>query len=763
MQAEATLTLGSAAARRREPQPIAVIIPFFLTGVADRSNALVADTGSISHQSATVSPGRRSPSLSPAPYAMLHRAFTKLFDRLTHCQGLVLLFLALVIGAGTGLAAVLFIRLISLIHTFSFAHAVDLAPQLGRLWFVVIPVVGGLLSGPIIAYFATEAKGHGVPEVMQALIRAGGRIRPRVAVAKIMASALCIGTGGSAGREGPIVQVGATLGSTMGQWLRLSDERIKNLVACGAAAGIAATFNAPIAGVTFATEVLMSDLQVSVFGNVVISAVAASTVSQIFLGAQPAFLVPAYQLNSLWEILLYAILGVLAAVTGVFFIRLLTATENTFDRWRFPQALKPAVGALLLGVLAFGYPHLSGLGSIFPQESRLGMPLIENVPHVFGSGFAFLDEVLKGKVSFLLLLILIVLKPLATSFTLGSGNSGGVFAPSLFTGAMLGGAFGCLCKICLPQIEIEVGAYALVGMAAVFAATARAPLTSMLIVFEMSNDYHLILPLMAAGMVASSLAQWLHPDSIYTEKLTKKGIRFEQGRDLDVLQGVRVEEVMNHAPVTIHRGQSAAELFAAFQETHLHGFPVMTSDEDLYGIVTLQDMERAMQREGVNLRELTVAEVATVDPVTAFPDEAVWSAIRKMSPRDLARVPVVSRHNSAKLVGLISRSDILRAYNIGLMRKQQQQYDVDRLMLRRVTGVKFLEFRVGPGCKNAGQSLADIHLPAGTNVVSIQRAGAVVVPDGSTRIMPGDVVTILCKDDNTDRVRAVFDQDCRYL
>jgi CIC family chloride channel protein len=694
---------------------------------------------------------------------MRHRTLTKFLDRLTQRQGLVLVVLALLIGAGTGLAAVCFIRLIALTHTFSYTNAGDLAPQLGRVWFIIIPVAGGLLGGPIIAYFAHEAKGHGVPEVMQALILEGGRIRPRVALAKIVASALCIGSGGSAGREGPIVQVGSTLGSTLGQWLGLSDERIKNMVACGAAAGIAATFNAPIAGVAFATEVLMSELQVTVFGNVVIAAVAASTVSQIFLGAQPAFQVPTYQLNSLWEIPLYGVLGVLAALVGVFFIKLLTAIENIFDRWRFPMALKPAVGALLLGVLAFGYPHLSGLVSIYHQDTRLGMPLIANVPHVFGSGFSFMDEVLQGKSSFMLLLILIFLKPLATSFTLGSGNSGGVFAPALFTGAMLGGAFGFICKHLFPQLPIAVGAFSLVGMAAVFAAAARAPLTSILIVFEMSNDYHLILPLMAAGMVASSLAQWLYPDSIYTEKLTKKGIRLEHGRDLDVLQGVQVEEVMNHSPVTVHRGQSAAELFAAFQETHLHGFPVMSSDEDLYGIVTLQDMERAIQKEGVNLRELKVEQVATVDPVTVFPDEAVWNAIRKMSPRDLSRLPVVSRHNHAKLVGLISHSDIMKAYNIGLMHKQQVQYDLDQLTLRRVTGVKFLEISVGTGCDTTGKTLADIHLPAGTNVVSIQRAGMVVVPSGGTQIMPGDLLTILCMEDNMDQVRAIFNQGCRYL
>jgi len=527
---------------------------------------------------------------------MLSRYLPKLLDRLAPGEGLVLLVLAAIVGGATGLAAVLFIRLIALIHHLAYFNFAGLLPWLGRFWFVIIPTLGALAGGPIIFHFASEAKGHGVPEVMQAMILNGGRIRPRVAVAKIVASALCIGSGGSAGREGPIVQVGSTLASTLGQWFKLSDERIKNLVACGSAAGIAATFNAPIAGITFAIEVMLADLQVTMFGNVVIAAVAASIVSRLMLGARPAFTVPAYVLHSSWEILLYMLLGFLAALVGVYFIRMLDSFEDYFDRMKAPNAVKPAIGALLLGMLAYFYPHISSVVSVFPEESRLGLPLIDNVPHIYGSGFEFLDHVLKGEAPFFLLFMLIFLKPLATCLTLGSGNSGGVFAPSLFTGAMLGGAFGYLAKYLLPAVPIDVGAYALVGMAAVFAAAARAPLTAMLIVFEMSNDYQLILPLMAAGMIASSVAQWLQPDSIYTIKLTRRGIHFVQGKDLDIMQGVNVEEVMNHVPVTIRKDQSVADLFALFQSTHLQGFPVMEGDEDLYGVVTLQDMSGPCRR-----------------------------------------------------------------------------------------------------------------------------------------------------------------------
>jgi CIC family chloride channel protein len=446
------------------------------------------------------------------------------------------------------------------------------------------------------------------------------------------------------------------------------------------------------------------------------------------------------------------------------FIRVLNFFENFFDSLQMPQAFKPAIGALLLGVLAFAYPHLSGMVSVYPEDSRLGMPLIENIPHIYGSGFRFLDEVLKGRASFWLLFVLIFLKPLATSFTLGSGNSGGVFAPSLFTGAMLGGAFGYVAKALFPELGIEIGAYALVGMAAVFAAAAHAPLTSMLIVFEMSNDYRLILPLMAAGMVSSSIAQWRQPDSIYSIKLTKKGIRFDQGRDLDVMQGVQVEEVMNRSPITVNKDQTLSDLFVAFQETHLKGFPVMSEEGDLYGVVSMQDMERMLQdvertlkRKDVNLRDLRVWDVATPDPITVFPDEPIWNAINKMAPRDLARLPVMSRANKNKLVGIISRSDILRAYDVALMRKQRDQRVQDRMALRKITGVEIIEATVKPAGAAVEKKLATMQLPRSTNIVSVERDGIVLIPDGSTVFHAGDKLTILCKSNKTRSVRMLIE------
>jgi CIC family chloride channel protein len=576
---------------------------------------------------------------------------------------------------------------------------------------------------------------------MQALILRGGRIRARVAAAKITASALCIGTGGSAGREGPIIQVGAALGSTIGQVLRLSDERIRNLVACGAAAGIAATFNAPIAGVAFAIEVLMCGLQMRAFGNVVIAAVSASVVSRNLIGDKFAFQVPSYSLNSSVEIILYLILGLVAAIVGIMFMKMLNFSENVFDNWKFPQLFKPAVGGMLLGVLGLLYMNLPNL--TFPIGSGAhGAGLDTPIPHMYGSGFPFIEAAIQGNASLWLLVILIFIKPLATSFTLGSGNSGGVFAPSLFTGAMLGGAMGHLFSYWFPSIGNNTGAFALVGMAALFSATARAPLTAMLIVFEMSNDYFLILPLMVAGVTASYFSQWLHPESIYTMKLAKRGVRFSEGRDMDIMQGVKVSEVMKSKPVTIHKDASFSEVMALFQETNILGFPVLADDNKLWGIVTLQDVHRAQSEANFSSRGMTVANLAVEDPVTVFPDEPIWVAIQKMSPRDLARLPVVSRDGSGRICGIISRSDILRAYDVGIVRRQRGQIVEHQVDLRKPKVNGYVEFvlKEEDTCNNA--MVKDLSLPDTINMVSIKRGGQILIPRGHTQLNVGDVITV---------------------
>ncbi len=679
-----------------------------------------------------------------------------LLDRFQPSSTVVLLGTAIIVGAGTGLGAVLFIELIAVIQRFFFQGGEALFSSLGRWIFLIIPTIGGLLAGPIIVFFANEAKGHGVPEVMQAIVLRGGRIRPRVVLAKIVASALCIGSGGSAGREGPIVQVGAALGSSLGQLLHFSEERIRNLVACGAAAGIAATFNAPIAGVIFSMEIILGELHLGDLGSVVISAVTASTLARVFLGERPAFAIPNYGVKTPLEVLLYAFLGVLSALVAVGFIRLLYWFEDLFDEWRFPGALKPAVGGLLLGGVAFIYPMVLGLGFVPTKEALLGYPLVANIPHVFGSGFPVIENSLLGQASFTLLLVLIFLKPLATSLTLGSGNSGGVFAPALFTGAALGGAFGQLIERLAPGVTAGPGAFAAVGMAAVFAGAARAPFTAILIVFEMTDDYRLIVPLMAGVIVSLIVAERLHKESIYTLKLSRRGIHLKRGRDVDVMEAVQVHEVMVPKPLSVPYDLPVSLLAGEFLRTGRHGFPVIDAEGKLFGVVSLEDYRRVIAQGPEKAEQLQVADIATRSVVTVYPDETVGTALRRMAPRDISRLPVVTRDDPRHLIGVVRRNDIVRAYEVGVLRREEARRRAETTQAVADTHAEFIDIPLHLGDSAIGVPIAELDLPRQAVLVSIRRGRELVIPHGDTILQVGDVVTALCERDCADQVRAAL-------
>lgn len=663
---------------------------------------------------------------------------SNVLDRFQPSETTVLIGTAIVVGIGTGFGAVGFIKLINLIQNMFFNGGEQILPFLGPALIVIIPMVGGLLAGPIISFFAHEAKGHGVPEVMQAIALHGGRIRPRVVVAKILASSLCIGSGGSAGREGPIVQVGAALGSSLGQWLRLSDNRIRNLVACGAAAGIAATFNAPIAGVIFAMEIILGELHLGDLGNVVVSAVTASTIARIFLGDQPAFAITAdYGMQAPWELFLYVLLGAFAAFAAVGFTRMLYWFEDRFDGWNFPDALKPAVGGFLLGVLALAFGLFASTGP------SAGSPLSNNLPYIFGAGFNVIENTLHGNFPFWLLFGLIILKPLATSLTLGSGNSGGIFAPGLFTGAVLGGALGKLLIILLPNASINPGAFAIAGMAAVFAGAARAPFTAILIVFEMTDDYRMIVPLMASVVTSLVIAERLMRDSIYTLKLTRRGIRIQRGRDVDVMESVLIDEVMVREPITVSMDMPITVLAEKFIETGRHGFPVLDARGDLYGVVSLEDYRRAVSDGHKKAGELKVGEITTRDIVTVYPDETVGSALRRMAPRDISRLPVVAREDPRKLIGMVRRNDIVRAYEVGVTRQEEGRLQASRFRIKEVSGFESLEMRVEAGSVSAGKRLSEVPWPREAVVVSVRRGKRSMIPRGSLILHGGDEIVLL--------------------
>jgi CIC family chloride channel protein len=544
-----------------------------------------------------------------------------------------------VVGVAAGLGAVAFRWLIENFHTLFFDGGEQVLSGLGRYYVILIPAVGGLLVGLIIYYFAREAKGHGVPEVMVAVAARGGRIRPRVAIAKTLASSICIGSGGSVGREGPIVQIGSSIGSAVGQRLRLPEEWLRTLIACGAAGAISATFNAPIAGVFFALEVILGRFITRSFGSVVVSSVVADVIAHAFLGDEQSFVVPAYQLVSAWEIPIYVALGVVAAIIGLVFIYVLYKSEDIFGAWRFPDYLKPVVGGVMIGLI--------GLYSV----------------DLFGVGYGGVENALDGNLALRTLLILGFLKIAATSVTIGSGGSGGVFAPSLFMGAMFGGAFGEIAGRLFPSITAPPGAYALVGMGAVFAGASRAPITSIIILFEMTRDYEIIVPLMLAVAVATVVSRSLRAESIYTTKVRRAGIDLRRYGEFDLMRSIKVNQAMTRDFPTVPPDMLVNDLVAKFNQTGHHGFPVVSEDGNLFGVVTVADVEDSLTDAVIDLK---VRDIATKSLIVAYPDQSLYEALLRLGANDVGRIPVVDRDAPTKLLGVLRRHDIVRAYRTRL-------------------------------------------------------------------------------------------------
>ena len=574
-------------------------------------------------------------------------------ERLSGSEGLVAL--AIAVGVGAGLGAIAFRYLIlGLTQVFSgfddYSAAGRVAnphvPGLGIFFVVLAPVAGGLVYGPLVARFAPEARGHGVPEVMLAVAELGGRIRPQVPAVKALASALCIGSGGSVGREGPIVQIGSALGSVIGQLARVPERRLRLLVACGAAGGIAATFNAPIAGVFFALEVILGDFETQSFGVVVLSSVTASAIARAVFGSASFLRLPSFTLVSPLEFPLYAALGVLAGIAGVAFIRVLYGTEDVADRlWRGPAWMRPAAGGVLLGLLLLA------------------------VPQMYGVGYPVLSRAVEGHYLVAFVLVLLAAKVVATSLTIAIGGSGGVFAPSLFMGAMLGSAFGQAAHALLPQLTAPSGAYALVGMGAVFAGSARAPITAVLIIFELTGEYSIILPLMFAIVLATAISRRLSPDTIYTLKLRRRGIRVDRPRVVSVMRTVPVAAAMRPLPEPLAAGAPLAEVLERFQRDEC--VPVVGPDGELTGVISAVDVEEQALDSSA---DPTAGRIAHA-PRILHADDVLEDAVRALSLSDDPGLPVLEPGGRG-VVGWVSHRDILRAYHAERERLSPRSLDV---------------------------------------------------------------------------------------
>jgi len=573
---------------------------------------------------------------------IIHVLGTRYYRHHKPSETQILIILSFVVGISTGLGAVLFIWLIEYAKEFFFGYSLSYLNQFivdWKLWIPLIPLLGGLIVGPIVYKFAREAKGHGVPEVMESVALRGGIIRPRVAIAKSIASAVCIGSGGSAGREGPIVQIGSAIGSSIGQIFRMSGPRVKILVGCGAAAGISAVFNAPIAGVIFALEIILGDFGIRTFSPVILSSVIASVISRSLLGDSPAFDIPTeHVLVSAYEIPIYIVLGVFTGVVGKGFSKALYLTEDLFEKIRMQGFLKPALGGLLLG----------GVGIFLPQ--------------VFSDGYDTIGLALVGNVPFLLLGVLILAKILATSLTLGSGNSGGIFAPSLFIGAVAGGFFGSVVHHFFPAVTASSGAYALVGMAGVVAGSTHAPITAILIIFEMTGDYQIILPVMITCVFATLISNRIDKESIYTLKLSRRGVKLRSGRDIEVLSSIKVREVMHTDFESVPHNTPFYKLLRIFEEARDDYLPVVNADGELMGTISFQDLRSTISRTGLD-NLVIAADICHTYPTLAHPNETLDAALKKIGARDLPVMPVVEEDGGKKLVGLLKKGDIYSAYN----------------------------------------------------------------------------------------------------
>jgi chloride channel protein, CIC family len=641
------------------------------------------------------------------------------FEKVKSSQTLTLGAVAMIVGLLTGAGVWIFKGLIELFHDFMFGTLQSVFSPLGAWTVMLIPVIGGVVVGLVVHYMIGEEKLHGTAAIMQSVALAGGRLRYQRMPVKTAAAILSIGSGASVGPEDPSVQIGSNLGAMLGQWLRFSDERMRTVVAAGAASAIAAAFNAPIAGVFFAFEIVLGEISGGAPGLVLIAAVISSAFTQAVSGSAPAFSVPAYGMNSVWELPLYLVLGLFLGPISAFYVRLLYLFQDLYHSWAVPGWVKTASAGLAVGLVG-----------IF-------------LPQIFGVGYGTIEEILnKNDFTFSFLIALMIFKLLLTTISIGGGFVGGVFAPALFIGASAGGAFGLLAARIFPGLGINPEAFALVGMAALLAGAVHAPLTAIILLFEMSNDYHMILPLMFGVAVSLLLSQRLQKDSVYMMGLARHGIRLVRGRDVEVLDSIPVGEIMRTDVTPLPESTPLTDAANILAQTRHHGLPIVNRQGELVGILTVTDIDRAVEQD-----RLTVAEACTQKVITTTPDQSLSAALRRMSAMGVGRLPVVDPENPRRLVGWLGRADVIRAYDVALTRRTTQRHQEHAVRLDAITpaSVEVADIVVEKNSLMAGRKIGEIAFPSDCVVASIRRKSDVFIPHGQTVIEAGDILVIVAR------------------
>jgi CIC family chloride channel protein len=567
-------------------------------------------------------------------------AARRLFNRIPITENQKIYLLTIIIGGVCGLAAVCFHLLLDFLQE----HIIYRAATIPRWWvplLLFIPAAGGLISGAGLYFYAPSASGSGIPQVKTAYYLEGGRIPARVIWSKMFLSAFNIGTGASLGREGPTVQICAAVASLLGRMFAISRKRLQSLIPVGAAAGLAAAFNTPIAAVIFTLEEILGQTASRPLGSIVIAAVIAAVIERAILGEHALFNVPAYRLNKPIELIFYAVLGLAAGLAAVAFNESLLRLRAFFKNQRLiVQWATPGVGGLILGCIGIVALYLTGSSS------------------TFGVGYGQLGIVLQTSLPLKILIVLGVAKFLGTVVSYSSGSSGGIFGPSLYIGGMLGGAIGVAGQHLLGNPATQPGAFALVGMGAVFAGIVGAPVTSIIIIFEMTDNYSIILPLMIANITSYLLATELSPAPIYDALLAQDGIHLPH-EQRHALRQLPVSSAMTTPVNTLDAEEKVADAFARLEAAveHFHAYPVMDDDTRLFGICTFNDLKRALS---ANKSDRRLREIARKQIECVGPSHTLDTALVRMGRKGISQLPVVADEDASKLIGIVTMQDIAR-------------------------------------------------------------------------------------------------------
>ncbi len=636
---------------------------------------------------------------------------------------------AAVLGVLVGIAAAVLVTLVHVVGQGSEQYA-----EWSRLgvWAVAVTIPVGMTASWLIDLrWGPAISGGGVTETMVGLGLHGGYLPTSKVLPKIAATALTLGTGGSGGREGPIAYIGASIGSSLARYTGFDHDRIRSLVAAGAGAGIGASFNAPIAGMMFAMEVILGSLAIRHLNAVVIASVAAAVTARLLVGEEAILTSPEHTLGSPLELVLYAALAVLAVFFGILYLRALDITAASSLPSKLPRWTRPVLFGLTVALLGVAWPDSLGTS----QNFLSGLLRLDSPGTYVWWGLA-----------------LVALAKIATSaLTRAGGGSAGTFMASLVIGGSVGAAFAIAVGQGFGFDGIDIGAFAVVGMAATFATIARAPLTSVIIVFELTGNYDLVLPLMLGAALATYMGERLHPETAYTIPLVRKRISLPKSEDIDLLDTVLVEAVMLPHDGGLHRWNTLAEASEYFDVTSHHGAPVFDDDDKLVGMITLSDIRKA----GGPSMSTTVTEAMTSEVITITADVPVAAALARMSSLGVGRVPVVDPDDPKRVIGMFRRISVVRAYEQALSMSKGKELYRERSRIRSQPGADFFDMAIKEDSALANRDVAHIPWPKDIVLVSVQRGTSVLVPHGDTMIRIGDQLTVFGTPEACDEIHDI--------